>query len=211
MFYICSAVQTAGEMATPGSKWTEGQFYIGGVIAGAAWTESTGTFTAIDALSGERKWQKEFPEACYAGTSTTKGNLVFLGRNNGELEAYDARDGNRLWNFQTGAGANNTATVFEHDGNQYVLFLSQGNSLQATAHGDELWLFGLDGTIGPATAAGGGAGTEHGGQGGEERPPRATPRPARPSSRRTAPAATARRARAATAAPTCRASPTRSA
>ena len=133
MFYICSAVQTAGEMATPGSKWTEGQFYIGGVIAGAAWTESTGTFTAIDALSGERKWQKEFPEACYAGTSTTKGNLVFLGRNNGELEAYDARDGNRLWNFQTGAGANNTATVFEHDGNQYVLFLSQGNSLQATA------------------------------------------------------------------------------
>ena len=94
MFYICSAVQTAGEMATPGSKWTEGQFYIGGVIAGAAWTESTGTFTAIDALSGERKWQKEFPDACYSGTSTTKGNLVFLGRNNGELEAYDARDGN---------------------------------------------------------------------------------------------------------------------
>jgi cytochrome c553 len=155
-------------MATPGSKWTEGQFYIGGVVAGAAWTESTGTFTAIDALSGERKWQKEFPDACYSGTSTTKGNLVFLGRNNGELEAYDARDGTRLWNFQTGAGANNTATVFEHDGKQYVVFLSQGNSLQATAHGDELWLFGLDGTMGPPTAAGGGAGTEHGGQGGQE-------------------------------------------
>ena len=166
MFYICSAVQTAGEMATPGTKWTEGQYYIGGVIAGAAWTESTGTFTAIDSLTGERKWQKEFPEACYAGTSTTKGNLVFVGRNNGELEAYDARDGNRLWNFQTGAGANNTATVFEHDGKQYVVFLAQGNSLQATTHGDELWLFGLDGTMGPATVAGGGgAGTEHGGQG----------------------------------------------
>ena len=169
MFYICSAVQTAGEMATPGSEWTEGQYYIGGVIVGAAWTESWGTFTAIDALTGERKWQKRFDDACYSGTSTTKGNLVFLGRNNGELEAYDARNGERLWNFQTGAGANNTASFFEHDGNQYVVFLSQGNSLQATPHGDELWLFGLDGTMGPAPAPGSeGSGTEHGGQGGEE-------------------------------------------
>ena len=164
MFYICSAVQTAGEMAVLGSKWKEGEYYIGGVITGAAWTESSGTFTAIDALSGERVWQKEFPEACYAGTSTTKGNLVFVGRNNGELEAYDARNGERLWNFQTGAGANNTATIFEHDGKQYVAFLAQGNSLQATPHGDELWLFGLDGSLGPAEAPGAGAGTEHGGE-----------------------------------------------
>ena len=36
MFYICSAVQTAGEMAVPGAEWKEGQFYIGGVVAGAA-------------------------------------------------------------------------------------------------------------------------------------------------------------------------------
>jgi quinohemoprotein ethanol dehydrogenase len=172
MFYICSAAQTAGAMAVPGQEWKEGQYYIGGVIVGAAWTESSGTFTAIDALSGRRVWQKRFPEACYAGTSTTKGNLVFLGRNNGELEAYDARNGSRLWKFQTGAGANNTATIFEHKGKQYVLFLSQGNSLQATPHGDELWLFGLDGTLGPAEAPGGGAGTEHGGEeGGEQAGP----------------------------------------
>ena len=45
-----------------------------------------------------------------------------------------------------------------------MAFLAQGNSLQATQHGDELWLFGLDGTIGEASTAAGGAGTEHGGQ-----------------------------------------------
>jgi quinohemoprotein ethanol dehydrogenase len=165
MFYICSSVQTAGEMASPGGEWKEGQYYIGGVIVGAGFTESFGTFTAIDALSGNRVWQKRFPEACYSGTSTTKGNLVFLGRTNGELEAYDARDGKRLWKFQTGAGANNTATIFEHDGKEYVVFLSQGNSLIASPHGDELWLFGLDGTMGPAESPEGGAGTEHGGEG----------------------------------------------
>ncbi len=90
---------------------------------------------------------------------------MFLGRTNGELEAYDARNGQRLWNFQTGAGANNTASFFEHKGKEYVVFLAQGNSLVASPHGDELWLFGLDGTIGPAEAPGGGSGTEHGGEG----------------------------------------------
>jgi quinohemoprotein ethanol dehydrogenase len=113
-------------------------------------------------------WQKRFPEACYSGTSTTKGNLVFLGRSNGELEASDARNGERLWRFPTGSGANNTASFFEHEGKEYVAFLSQGNSLHASPHGDELWLFGLDGTLGPAPAPGGGAGTEHGGEGGGE-------------------------------------------
>ena len=60
MFYICSAAQTTGEMTTPG-KWARGQYYIGGTIVGAAWTESWGTFTALDAESGEQVWQKRHP------------------------------------------------------------------------------------------------------------------------------------------------------
>ena len=71
-----------------------------------------------------------------------------------------------LWSFQTGAGANDTAAVFEQDGKQYVAFLAAGNSLVATAHGDSLWLFSLDGTLGPAAAPGTGTGTEHAGEGG---------------------------------------------
>ena len=133
---------------------------------------------------------------------------MFLGRTNGELEAYDARNGQRLWNFQTGAGANNTASFFEHKGKEYVVFLAQGNSLVASPHGDELWLFGLDGTIGPAEAPGGGSGTEHGGEAGASRPApsRGTPSAAPRSSPRTARAATAATAPVATAGPTSRAS-----
>jgi alcohol dehydrogenase (cytochrome c) len=172
MFYICSSVQTAGQMATPGSQWKAGEYYTGGVLAGVGYTEAWGTFTAIDANSGKTVWQKRFPEPCYSGTSTTKGNIVFLGRINGELEAYNAKTGDRLWQFQTGAGANNTASVFEHDGNEYVAFLAQGNSLVASPHGDELWLFALDGKLRPAAAPGKGEGGEHGGenQGGQAGP-----------------------------------------
>ena len=67
---------------------------------------------------------------------------------------------------QPRAGANDTVSVFEQDGKQYVAFLSAGNSLIASPHGDSLWLFSLDGTMGPAQAPGAGSGTEHAGQGG---------------------------------------------
>ena len=105
-----------------------------------------------------------WPESCYAGSATTAGNLVFVGRSTGDLIAYDARNGKQLWSFQTGAGANNAPTIFEQNGNQYVLFYAGGNALAASPHGDDLWLFGLDGTIGPAPAPGAGQGTEHAGE-----------------------------------------------
>ena len=104
----------------------------------------------MDATSGDVKWQKRFPDACYAGTTTTAGDLVFVGRNSGDLQAYDAHNGKKLWSFQTGAGANADATVFEWKGKEYIAFVSAGNSLMATPHGDSVWLFGLNGKLGPA-------------------------------------------------------------
>jgi quinohemoprotein ethanol dehydrogenase len=77
-----------------------------------------------------------------------------VGHNDGRLIAYNAHNGRQLWEFQTGAGANATPTVFEHKGKEYVLLVSAGSSLGGTTHGDSLWLFGLDGKLGPAAAAG---------------------------------------------------------
>jgi alcohol dehydrogenase (cytochrome c) len=99
---------------------------------------------------------------------STAGGLVFVGRNSGELEAYAAEDGELLWSFQTGAGANTTPTVFEWQGSQYVAFAAGGNSLAATPHGDNLWLFSLEGTMGPAEEAGAGEGGGHAGESPEE-------------------------------------------
>ena len=39
---------------------------------------------------------------------------MFVGRNDGRLTALDSRDGTKLWEFQTGAGMNAPASVFEH-------------------------------------------------------------------------------------------------
>lgn len=142
-----------GRLADLGSVFTTGGF-------GA----QTGYFGAWDPRTGKVVWQKRWPESCYSGTVSTAGGLVFVGRNGGQLEAYDANHGQRLWSFQTGAGANSTVSVFEHDGTQYLAFLAGGNALAASPHGDNLWLFSLDGTMGPAKPGGTGEGVGHAGE-----------------------------------------------
>jgi quinohemoprotein ethanol dehydrogenase len=168
LFYVCAMRSVSGYSSKneelPAGK--RGQTAdLGSVFTTTGFGAQEGHFLAIEASTGQIKWQKRWPESCYAGSVTTGGNLVFVGRNGGELQAYDAETGEGpLWSFQTGAGANTTATVFEQDGTQYLAFLAGGNALAATKHGDNLWLFSLDGTMDEVSAGGEGEGTGHAGQ-----------------------------------------------
>src|SRR5215213_2353251 len=151
MFYVCAMRSVSGYSSKneelPAGK--RGQTAdLGSVFTTTGFGSQEGHFLAIEASTGQIKWQKRWPESCYAGSVTTGGNLVFVGRNGGEVQAYNAETGEGpLWSFQTGAGANTTATVFEYDGTQHLAFLAGGNALAATPHGDNLWLFSLDGTM----------------------------------------------------------------
>jgi quinohemoprotein ethanol dehydrogenase len=169
MFYVCAMRSVSGYSSKneelPAGK--RGQTAdLGSVFTTTGFGSQEGHFLAIEASTGQIKWQKRWPESCYAGSVTTGGNLVFVGRNGGELQAYNAETGEGpLWSFQTGAGANTTATVFEYDGTQHLAFLAGGTALAATPHGDNLWLFSLDGTMDEAAAPGEeGEGTGHAGQ-----------------------------------------------
>jgi alcohol dehydrogenase (cytochrome c) len=171
MFYVCAQSGITGNTAAtepPGErKPGEPQpTRLGSTLTlGGGFGQNVGSFTAIDATTGKIAWQKKWPESCYAGSTTTAGNVVFIGRNDGRLIAFDATDGRQLWEFQTGAGANNAPTIFQRNGKQYLAFYAGGNALAASAHGDNLWLLGLDGKLGPAAAPGAGNGVEHAGEG----------------------------------------------
>lgn len=166
--YICGVGGYASYQTEGLEKLTVGKTYLSSVLTLNGFGSYDGYLTAQNVSTGEIDWQVKYPkEACYSGTTTTAGNLVFNGRNNGELVAYDAETGDKLWSFQTGAGANTTPAVFEQDGHEYVAFYAGGNSLAASSHGDDLWLFSLDGDIEPV-AAGGEA--EQGQHAGEEAP-----------------------------------------
>lgn len=120
--------------------------------------------------TGKIKWQNELKgESCYSGTVTTAGGLVFVGQNDGNLVAYNSETGEELWHFQTGAGANTTVTPFEDEGEEKIAFYAGGNSLAATSHGENFWVFSLNGNVeslkGEEAEA---EGTEHAGEETEE-------------------------------------------
>ena len=168
MFYVCAQAAFSGLVLShaavpPGKQGSVAD--LGGSFVTTGFGDHPGYFSAIDAHTGEIEWQKRWPESCYSGSVTTGGGLVFVGRNNGDLQAYDAKSGDGpRWSFQTGAGANSTVTSFEQDGTQYLAFLAGGNALAATTHGDNLWLFSLDGTMDEVAAGGPGEGTGHAGE-----------------------------------------------
>jgi quinohemoprotein ethanol dehydrogenase len=156
--YVCSAdavsIFTSSEAKYDPVKIETGDDFLGSAFNAPDGSIRRGTFTAMDMRTNKIAWQKQWPDSCYSGSVTTAGGLVFVGHNDGRLIAYDARDGGQLWEFQTGAGANATATVFEHDGKQYVMLVAAGSALGGTTHGDNVWLFGLDGDLSPAAASG---------------------------------------------------------
>jgi mono/diheme cytochrome c family protein len=94
-------------------------------------------------------WRYRWLDQCYSGVLATAGGLLFVGRNDGRLTAIASATGRQVWEFQTGAGMNAPVSTFEYKGKQYVLAYSAGNALIGSARGDSVWLFGVDGTLGP--------------------------------------------------------------
>jgi len=114
----------------------------------------SGTLTAMNPATNTIVWQKRtpFPIGTGSGLLSTAGGLLFHGESDGNLAAYDIANGNVVWTFQTGAGADAPVSTFQVDGEQYVAILAGGNQFQLSARGDNLWAFKLGGRVPPAPA-----------------------------------------------------------
>jgi alcohol dehydrogenase (cytochrome c) len=152
-FYVCGSDSTnlfkAAEQDQVTSK--EGDRYLGGVFGGAP-LPGSGIFAALDMKTNRLVWQQRWKESCYSGSVATAGGLVFVGRNDGRFTALNSLTGARVWEFQTGAGVNAPASVFEYEGEQYVVVYSGGSLFAGAARGDSVWLFSLKGTLEPAAS-----------------------------------------------------------
>lgn len=124
----------------------EGDLYAAGIFGGTH-MPTHGIFAAMDMHTNTIGWRQHWPDSCYSGSVTTAGGLVFVGRSDGRLTALDSAGGELLWEFQTGAGMNAPASVFEHGGRQYVVAYSGGSLFAGSAKGDSVWLFALDGEL----------------------------------------------------------------
>jgi quinohemoprotein ethanol dehydrogenase len=147
--YICANENANGAHADR-SQFEPPTFkksFRGGDYIGAG-LPSSGLYAALDLQTNHIVWQKRFNDGCRSGSLVTAGGLVFLGRNDGRVTALDTADGTRLWQFQTEAPVNSGISTFMYKGQQLLVTYAGGGFLSAKK-GDGVWLFGLEGTIGP--------------------------------------------------------------
>jgi alcohol dehydrogenase (cytochrome c) len=90
-----------------------------------------GALRALDATTGERKWEFRYTTYSMAGVLSTAAGLVFTGDNEGNFIALDSKSGKSLWHYQMGGPVWGAApTTYMLDGRQWVLVPS-GTTLVA--------------------------------------------------------------------------------
>jgi alcohol dehydrogenase (cytochrome c) len=140
-FYVTAADRPASRIA-PGS---------GRVAPPAFGAKYGGTLSAVDSRTNKIAWQKRVPYSIGQGSGSlvTATDVLFHGEPDGHVQAYDARNGDLLWQWQAGAGADAPAITYEIDGVQYVAIAVGGLSIQtASTNGDMVWAFSLRGSPG---------------------------------------------------------------
>ena len=75
---------------------------------------------ALDATTGDLKWQFKMVGDSWTGTLATAGNLVFCADAGGNFFALNATDGKPLWHVQLGNSVRANPITFTVDGKQYV-------------------------------------------------------------------------------------------
>ena len=79
-----------------------------------------GQLLAWDPVNQREVWRAEYVSPWNGGTLTTAGNLVFQGTADGRFMAYNATNGEILWQTPVGSGVVAAPATYEVNGTQYV-------------------------------------------------------------------------------------------
>jgi alcohol dehydrogenase (cytochrome c) len=106
------------------------------------------TYTAMDSRTNKIVWQKEENFGQSYGSLATAGGIVFRGKIDGNLAAYNAQTGDDLWDFQTGLAISAPPMAWGDGTNEYVTVAVGGNrGGPVTLDGDQVWTFSLNGLV----------------------------------------------------------------
>ena len=101
------------------TPYREGMFYLGG-DADVMREDQMGTVKAVDPMTGRQVWSWRSQHPMVASMLATAGDLVFTGEANGFFNAWDARTGEMLWQYQTGNGIHSNPVTYSVNGKQYI-------------------------------------------------------------------------------------------
>jgi len=107
----------------------------------------SGSLQAWDPVAQKQVWSVPLPVDWNPGTLATAGNLVFQGRADGDLVAYDARTGEVLWKEHLGLGIAAPPITYRIGGKQYIALLVGWGSVYASLGEQQAydlgWAYGL--------------------------------------------------------------------
>ena len=122
----CATYRPEKQVIVPGRGST-----MGTVLRDA--TKAYGALRAIDATTGERRWEFKYQTPTFAGLLSTASGLVFGGDNEGNFMAFDSRTGKNLWHYQTGSAIwGGSPMTYMLDGRQHVI-IGAGTTITAFA------------------------------------------------------------------------------
>ena len=121
-------------------------YYAFGPTGRVPGLKTFGVIAAIDARTDKIAWKKDVPISIFmrAAPLTTAGGLMFHDWGDGNFQAYNAKTGEVVWQFQTGVGGGigGAAISYELDGEQYI----------ALSVGPALCAFKMNGSLKPLPA-----------------------------------------------------------
>ena len=98
-----------GDTTAVGWSWVEGREHI------------AGSLQARDPVINTVAWEVPMYGVGNAGTMTTAGNLVYQGRVDGTLRAYNATTGEELWQYDAGLGISAPPVTYSIDDKQLLM------------------------------------------------------------------------------------------
>lgn len=93
---------------------------------------NSGNITAINVDTGKIAWQYPSDHLMFGGVLATASNLVFTGEVNGNVMAFDARSGKKLWQYHMGIGVCTPPITYRVKGVQYLAVGASGCHSQET-------------------------------------------------------------------------------
>jgi quinohemoprotein ethanol dehydrogenase len=152
VLYVC-ANDSMGIVARSGEQFTvpPSGTYLGGTF-GRGNMARRGIIAALDVTTQKLAWRRQWPDPCNSGFVSTAGGLLFGGRADGRVMAFDKRNGSPLWEWQLDASIGAPVTTFEHRGEQVVAVYAGGYFFGGLKRGDGVWLLSRKGTLKPSAS-----------------------------------------------------------
>jgi len=129
----------------PEAYWNIGYSLSAGVpvdfpagTVGAFRSLNQGWLIAWDPVEQKARWAVDHGAPWNGGILTTKTGLVFQGKMDGDVVAYDASTGDKLWSQNVNSGALSGLSSYEIDGEQYIAITTGWGTSYALSAGYSL-------------------------------------------------------------------------